>query len=164
MWKSKKLSPKVFQIDQFNLILYHGCRHIDHYPCYWKIPQHVAQGGAMWWKFPKMKKDKKIIKLPDSFKRYNYFRSFDVRNIPGEKSFQAFQDWHTNDCFNAEVRIERFGNHHHLKVFWVYWQWQFNRLSWKHTNGTEDASSCYSILRLCLTDIFVLSDMSLFWS
>ena len=84
MWKSKKLSPKVFQIDQFNLILYHGCRHIDHYPCYWKIPQHVAQGGAMWWNVPKMKKDKKIIKLPDSFKRYNYFRSSEVKIYPAK--------------------------------------------------------------------------------
>ena len=37
-----------------------------------------------------MKKKVKMKKLPDFFKKYNYFSSFDVKNIPGEKSFQAF--------------------------------------------------------------------------
>ena len=54
-----------------------------------------------------MKKDKKIIKLPDSFKRYNFFQSSELKKILGEESYQAFQDWHTNGCFNSEIRLEQ---------------------------------------------------------
>jgi len=92
--KSKKLSANFFQIDQFNMILYHVCRYIDHYPCYWKIPQHHAKTRKNTQKHAKCRQDEKstkMKKLPDFFKKYNYFRSFDVKNIPGEKSFQAFQ-------------------------------------------------------------------------
>jgi len=42
-------------------------------------------------KCPEDEKSTKMKKLPDFFKKYNYFSSFDVKNIPGEKSFQAFQ-------------------------------------------------------------------------
>jgi len=42
-------------------------------------------------KCPEDEKSVKTKKLPDFFKKYNYFRFFDVRNIPGEKPFQAFQ-------------------------------------------------------------------------
>ena len=63
-----------------------------------------------------MKKNKKIPKLPDSFKRYNHFKSSEVRKILGEKSYQAFQDWHTNDCFNSEIRIEQCGNHQYFNA------------------------------------------------
>ena len=79
--KSKKLSPKVFQIDQFNLILYHGCRYIAHYPCYWKIPQHVGKQRKTTQNVVKMKKDTKAKKLPDSFKKYNYFRFSELKII-----------------------------------------------------------------------------------
>ena len=58
--------------------------HIAHYPCYWKIPQHHAKQRKTTQNVVKMKKDKNIIKLPDSFKRYNYFRSSEVKIYPAK--------------------------------------------------------------------------------
>ena len=63
-----------------------------------------------------MKKKVKIPKLPDSFKRYRYFKSSEVRNILGEKSSEAFKNWTSNDWFNGEIEIERFGNNQYFNA------------------------------------------------
>jgi len=55
--------------------------------------ENTSTCGKMWpnvAKCPQDEKSTKMKKLPDFFKKYNYFSSFDVKNIPGEKSFQAF--------------------------------------------------------------------------
>ena len=61
-----------------------------------------------------MKKSVKIKKLPDSFKRYNYFQTSEVKKIVGEKSYKALGDWLKKDCFNGEVRVEKIWNHNYF--------------------------------------------------
>ena len=86
--KSKKLSPKVFQIDQFNMILYHRCRYIDHYPCYWKIPQHVVKQRKTTQNVLKMKKDTKMKKLPDFSKNTIILALLMLKIYPAKNLFR----------------------------------------------------------------------------